>query len=166
MDLERFTALVLKLVDNEFPVREIPLCFNLSMKLQVNETKGDRIFNMTFSEFLEAYARVIDKYSPVPYGDMTANWTSEDRQNQPLNTKIENVMWTFIKCISHPDYKYLKDKFIHPMKDEIGLFKFDNANPHYAHIWPGKNLLILVRVAMKKKVMGSQKVSSTNKLKY
>jgi hypothetical protein len=138
MDLDRFNSLMLKMVDNEFPVRDIPLCFNLSMKLQVNETKGDRIFNMTFSEFLEAYSRVMDRFSPIPYGDSPTNWTAEDKQNQLLNTKIENVMLTFIKCISHPDYKYLKDKFIHPMKDEIGLFKYDITGPHYASIWPSK----------------------------
>jgi hypothetical protein len=160
MNLDCFTSLMLKIVDNEFPMRDIPICYNLSMRLQINEIKGDRIFNMTFPEFLEAYARAIDKFSPIPYGDSPSNWTLQDRQEQPLYVKIENVMLLFMKCINHPDYKYLKDKFVHPMKDEIGLFKYDINSPFYTPVWP--------KVHSRKKVTSvvnnTKKMSSNNKL--
>ncbi len=66
MNLEEFNNLMLNIVDKEFPVREIPICFNLAMKLQINEIDFDRHYNMTLPEFLEAFSRVIDKFSPMP----------------------------------------------------------------------------------------------------
>lgn len=69
MILEEFTNLMLNMVDKEFPVREIPISFNLSMRLQINEIDSDRHNNMSFIEFIEAYCRIIDKYSPIPPGE-------------------------------------------------------------------------------------------------
>jgi hypothetical protein len=61
----------------------------------------------------------------------------QTRQDQHLSQKLENVMPKFIKLISHPDYKYLKDKFVIPKKDEeTELLKFDFASPHYANVIP------------------------------
>jgi hypothetical protein len=138
MNLDAFTSFVLKMVDNEYPVREVPISYNLSMRLQVNEIKGDRIFNMTFPEFIEAYCRVIDRFSPVPHGESSLGWAMQDRIDQLLNVKLENVMPALIKCISHPDFKLLKDKFVHPIKDDIGILKFDPSGQFYASIWPCK----------------------------
>lgn len=64
-----FNSLMLNLVEKEFPVRDIPLYFALSMRLQINEIDSDRHYNMLFPEFLEALCRVIDKSSPVPPGE-------------------------------------------------------------------------------------------------
>jgi hypothetical protein len=69
MWLDEFTQICLSIIDKEFPVREIPVCFNISMKLQTNEIDSERHYNMHFSEFLEAIARVIDKLSPIPPGE-------------------------------------------------------------------------------------------------
>src|SRR5690349_6019446 len=69
MNLDEFSALSMEIVDKEFPVREIPFCFNASMKLQISEIDGDRHYNMTFQEFLEAFCRMVDKYSPIPIGE-------------------------------------------------------------------------------------------------
>ena len=66
MILEEFTNLMMNLIEHDFPVREIPICFNLSMRLQVNEIDSDRHYCMLFPEFIEAFCRVIDKSSPVP----------------------------------------------------------------------------------------------------
>ena len=66
MILDEFNSMCLDIVDNEFPVREIPIMYNYSMRLQVSEINSDKPFNMLFPEFLEAFCRVIDKYSPFP----------------------------------------------------------------------------------------------------
>ena len=59
------------------------------------------------------------------------------RQEQPLTSKLENAMPRFIKMITHPDYKYLKDKFNIPLRDEeTELLKYDVTNPLYANIMP------------------------------
>lgn len=52
------------LLDENFAERDIQLAFNLSMMTQVDELNQDRIFQMSFVEFLEAVARVAEKYSP------------------------------------------------------------------------------------------------------
>jgi hypothetical protein len=66
MILDEFNSMCLEIVDNEFPVREIPLYYNISIRLQVSEINSERHYNMLFPEFLEAFCRVIDKYSPIP----------------------------------------------------------------------------------------------------
>lgn len=66
MTLENFNELVLRLVDTEsFPVREIPLLFNMSMKLQVDEVNSERHYRMQIYEFFEAMCRVLDKAYPI-----------------------------------------------------------------------------------------------------
>lgn len=66
MVLDNFNEFAMRLVDNEFPIREIPTMFNLSMKSQIDEIHSERIYNMAFPEFLEAMCRIIDKASPIP----------------------------------------------------------------------------------------------------
>jgi hypothetical protein len=127
---------MLKIVDSNFPVREIPICFNAAMKLCINELESNRIFEMTFPEFLEAFCRVIDKYSPVPPGEIPENMTAENRAKQLLNIKLDNIISVLIKSITHPDSKTVKEKFVVPMKDDYGLYKFDKTSQFYASIWP------------------------------
>lgn len=137
MVLEEFNNLMINIVDKEFPVREIPICFSLAMRLQINEIDYDKHTNMLLPEFLEAVARVVDKYSPTPTGENVEELNMQARQDQHLSVKLENVMPQLIKLITHPDYKYLKEKFVIPLKDEeTSLFKYDVTNPQYASIWP------------------------------
>lgn len=56
------------LYDENFVERDMQLAFNLSMMTQFDELSNDRIFQMTFIEFLEAFARIADKLSPCPIG--------------------------------------------------------------------------------------------------
>lgn len=74
MILEEFSNLITNIIDKDFPVREIPLCFNQSMKIQVNEVELDKHYNMTFPEFIEAFCRVVDKLSPYPPMDGQVNF--------------------------------------------------------------------------------------------
>lgn len=69
MILEEFTNLMNCFIGNDFPVREIPILFIFSMRLQVSEIFSDRHYNMLFPEFLEAFCRVIDKANPIPEND-------------------------------------------------------------------------------------------------
>ena len=70
MNLDEFIQLMSAFIYTDFPVRELPVIFNNSMKLQVSEIDSERHYNMTFYEFLEAFSRVIDKASPVPEGEV------------------------------------------------------------------------------------------------
>jgi hypothetical protein len=61
----------------------------------------------------------------------------QSRQDQHLSAKLENVMAKFIKLISHPEYKYLKEKFVIPQKDEeTELLKYDITGQQYASVIP------------------------------
>ncbi len=71
-------------------------------------------------------------------------WTIQARQEQHLSIKLENIMYLLLPLISHSDYKYLRDKFVIPQRDEeTELLKYEIFNPQYSAIWPkakGKNL--------------------------
>ena len=124
---------MVQIVDNEFPVREIPICFNHSIKLQVNEIDYDKHLKLIFPEFLEAFCRVVDKSSPIPFGDKIENWTAQSRQDQHLSTKIENVIPVLMKLITNPEFKSVKEKFPFLSRDEeSGLIIYDNTNPLYS----------------------------------
>jgi hypothetical protein len=69
MELKEFNQLVLEAVDKDFSIRDIPIIFNSSIRLQINEIDYDRHFNMFFLEFLEAFCRIIDRSSPFPEGE-------------------------------------------------------------------------------------------------
>lgn len=73
MILEEFTTLMSNFIDADFPVRELPVLFINSMRIQIDEIESDRHFNMTFPEFLEAFCRVIDRASPIPLGEKIVN---------------------------------------------------------------------------------------------
>ena len=51
------------LLDENFVERDVYISFNLAMMTQVDELNVDRIFQMTFVEFLEALSRCADKLS-------------------------------------------------------------------------------------------------------
>ena len=130
MLLDEFNNLIQNIVDvNEYPVRENPYIFNMSINLQINEIYTEKHLNMFLPEFLEALCRAIDKASPFPPSENKEDWPMEKRIAQPLVNKLENILPVLIKLISHPDYKLLKDKFPIPSKDiTTGLYvpNFDN----------------------------------------
>ncbi len=134
LNLDSFNSLMMQIVDNEFPVREIPIFFNHAIKLQVNEIDFDKHLKLIFPEFLEAFSRVIDKLSPIPFGDKIENWTAQSRQEQHLSTKIENVIPILMKLITNPEFKSVKEKFPFLSRDEeSGLIIYDNTHPLYSN---------------------------------
>ena len=59
------------------------------------------------------------------------------RIEQPLVNKLENVIEQIVKMITHPDYKYLKDKFQRPIKDQAtNLYVIDTDNNTYYQGYP------------------------------
>lgn len=81
MVLEEFNSLCLEIVDNEFSIREIPILYNYSMRLQISEITSERHYNMLFTEFLEAFCRIIDKFSPAPLDQNKVNRVKLFRTN-------------------------------------------------------------------------------------
>ena len=124
MLLDEFNNLIQNIVDvNEYPLRDNPYIFNMSINLQINEIYTDKHLNMLLPEFLEALCRAIDKASPYPPSENKEDWPMERRQKQHLVNKLENVLPILMKLITHPDYKVLKDKFPIPNKDiSTGLY--------------------------------------------
>ena len=140
LDLDEFTGIVNALMDSEFPVKEIPMIFNLSMRLQVNEINFDRHYNMILPEFLEAFARFADRLSPIPPGENKYDWTMQMRVQQELYVKIETIIPNMIRLITNPLYKNVKEKFDFPKRDpESGLLIIDYQNPFYSGILPPRN---------------------------
>ena len=133
MVLEEFNNLIQNMVDiNEYPIRENPYIFNMSINLQVNEIYTDKHLIMFLPQFLEALCRAIDKYSPYPPTENKEDWPMERRKKQPLIDKLENIFPVIMKLITHPDYKILKDKFPIPTKDiSTGLYVPNYQNQFY-----------------------------------
>jgi hypothetical protein len=50
-------------IDKEIAEREIPVIYNLSMMSQVDELTSERIFEMSYVEYLECLCRLADKIS-------------------------------------------------------------------------------------------------------
>ena len=147
MVLDEFNNFIQSIVDiNEYPIRDNPYIFNLSINLQVNEIYTDKHVNMFLPEFLEALCRSIDKASPIPIGDSKDEWPMEKRQAQPLVKKLENILPMLIKLITHPDLKLLREKFPMPPKDLVtGLYAPNYESPFY------KDYIIKPRPVVKKR---------------
>ena len=134
MTCDEFNTLIQSFVDiNEYPVRDIPLIFNYSIKLQINEIYSDKHLNMLLPEFLEGLCRAIDKASPIPPYDPIEDWPKEKRVSQPLINKLENIIGKLVKLITNPEFKVLKEKFQMPVKDmNTNLYVYNYDNPFYA----------------------------------
>ena len=87
-------------MDSDFPVKELPILFSLSLRLTTNEIDSDKHYNMVFPEFLEAICRFIDKLSPIPPGEDPTKWDMKRRQEQPLVNKIETIIPQLMRLIS------------------------------------------------------------------
>ena len=123
MVLEEYNSFVLSFVDqNEYPVRDNPLLFNESIKLQISEISGDKHLNMFFPEFLEGMCRAVDKASPIPVDEKSEDWNFNKRFEQPLINKLENVINVILKGITHPDYKVIKEKFTPLLKTMLLIY--------------------------------------------
>ena len=64
MCYDEFRKLVMDTgVEKELNERDMALCFNLSMVTQLDELDSYRMFEMSYVEYLEGFARLADKIS-------------------------------------------------------------------------------------------------------
>ena len=143
MTYDEFNNFVLSFVDqNEYPIRDNPLLFNESIKLQISEIYSDKHLNMFLPEFLEGMCRAIDKASPIPNDEKIDDWNFNRRFEQPLINKLENIINVIIQKINHPDFKNMKEKFPPLIKDhtnDLYIIDYEN-NPFYqGYIIKGDN---------------------------
>lgn len=88
------------LYDENFVERDAFIAFNLSMMTQVDELNNDRIFQMQFVEFLEAVARIAEKYSPQPITTHHSDGMPYDQRFAlPLHLKLEAICIIFLKTL-------------------------------------------------------------------
>ena len=116
--MDDFLGFCNSLVGSDCPVRDIPLFFNYSIKLQENEVDFDRHYSMILPEFIEATCRVIDKAV---------------QKNISLVEKLEMYKSIFQNLISSAqEFKLIKEKFPLPKKNqELNLYEFDLYNQFY-----------------------------------
>jgi len=58
------------------------------------------------------------------------------RVSQPLVNKLENILPALFNLINKPEFKFVRQKFTRPEKDEIiGLFIYDEKLPVYTSIY-------------------------------
>jgi hypothetical protein len=121
MTLDDFFGFSQSLVDKDCPVRDIPLYFNQTIKIQENEIDYDRHYLIIFPEFIEAICRVIDKAV---------------QKDIPLVTKLEMYKNSFQKFISSAqEFKHIKEKFQMPVKNpELNLYEFDMSSQFYINV--------------------------------
>ena len=140
MSLDNFTKLCNEIMDEDFPVKDIPIVFNISIKLVIDEIHSDKQYNMIFPEFLEAISRFIDRLSPVPIGEEKLKWDMNRRKSQTLLKKLETMIPRLIKLIDDK-YKNIRDNFALPIKDkETGKYIIDYENEFYEGKIPMKDI--------------------------
>lgn len=123
MSLEIFNSYASMIVDKEFPTRELPIIFCISIKMQVNEIYSERHLLMYFEEFLEAICRIIDK-----------SFSSETKLL--LSEKIKLFMPRLINSIGS-EFKNIKEKFVLPSYDyNLNLYRFDPRSYAYNASYP------------------------------
>jgi len=91
MSLEEFTILLghAGLLNENFGNREAGPLWNLAMMTQKDETASERHLNMTFVEFLEALARVADKFSMENLEDFFPEYKAKSPYE--LDKKLETT---------------------------------------------------------------------------
>mmetsp|Transcript_30173 Transcript_30173/g.27511 ORF Transcript_30173/g.27511 Transcript_30173/m.27511 type:complete len:159 (+) Transcript_30173:1686-2162(+) len=123
MSLEEFRKLVTdaELLNEGCAERDVNVSFAYSIMTQVDELSTNRIFEMYKMEFYEALARVIDMYSPAPYGVHDSTMPYKEREQQSLAIKLEGAMdILYNRCCK----KTTRDLFIMP---EQSIFEMEEV---------------------------------------
>ena len=120
-ELRRFCSDCDLLAEN-FQDRDVSIAFNFSIMLQLDELSSDRHLQMCFPEFVEAFARIAERISLVPFGNKEANSKSyELRYQMPLWYKIEGLFERAYKtCVSSET----RESFLLPDSSIFGEFDF------------------------------------------
>ena len=106
MSLDEFYELLHKseLINENFGNKEVGPCFAISMMTNKFELESDRHLNMSFVEFLEAIARVADKYMTTQLFDNFPGFPAKNPFS--LDKKVECVCLKMMKsCLSFSNYE-------------------------------------------------------------
>lgn len=135
MSNDDFSNLIFNVVDKEMSIKTTSQIFCVSVKLQQNEINSERHLQMGFEEFLEGFSRAVDKASPIPDGEDPSEWPTYLREEQHLSVKLFNIYPSILNSLKE-DYRYLREKFAIPNKNESGLYVYDITNVFYASVFP------------------------------
>ena len=92
MALEEFRNFVVEFeLDNILPSSEIPLCYNLAMMTQADEIDSERSAEMSFVEFMEAFAHIADLSASDELG-VNSLVISSNSKDIPLCIKVETLL--------------------------------------------------------------------------
>ena len=92
MALEEFRNFVVEFeLDKVMPSSEIPLCYNLAMMTQLDEIDSERCAEMTFVEFMEAFAHIADLSTSQDLG-VDPSIISANPKGVPLVLKVEALL--------------------------------------------------------------------------
>ncbi|EAS06061.2 hypothetical protein TTHERM_00853000 (macronuclear) [Tetrahymena thermophila SB210] len=96
MSIYEFKDFVLQfeLVDDFYAEKEIPFTYSLSIMTQIDELNSDRYFQMNFDEFLEALARIAEKKSMIPVGEVESQYDEQERRQLHLRYKLESFLYS------------------------------------------------------------------------
>jgi hypothetical protein len=119
--MENFNALCTSagIVNERFPTRDIEICFGLAMSTQVDEHDKSRHMEMSFVEFLEAWARCCDKAS---IGN--SNEPHITVPSLPLAEKIENTIPLLLSVCS----RTFKENYVYPAESKFSVSFADKQN--------------------------------------
>ncbi len=112
------------LLNENYTTRDIDQCFSLGMMTRIDELSKKTHIEMSYVEFLEAFARACDMSSPK--GDLDIS--TEEAKKLPLHKKIQFIMPNMIKLCSAT----LRQSFVFPTNEAIERMKYKfpgNSSP-------------------------------------
>lgn len=140
MCLEEFNRLLtdMGLFNDNLGERDATLLFSLGMMTQLDELGSDRIYQMQFVEFLEAFARAVDKFSAAPFGKTEAEIPYEQRAEQPLNIKLEGTMLRMYEVCGADikDIWVMPETSIYEMPETTGRVRYTTKKKKLVRVDP------------------------------
>lgn len=113
MSLDELRELCLSsgLNNDNFATRDIDVCYSLAMMTQVDELYKKRHMEMSFVEFIEAFARAADQ-ADLPFSD--------GKKGNNLQDRIMNA-FKYLIILCKPG---LKETFVFPKLETIEAMKY------------------------------------------
>lgn len=108
--------------------RAINICFNLSMMTNKLETENDKHLNMTYVEFLEAFARVIDRLEARSMEDFFYHYPALSPWK--LDKKLESALLIVFKaCLPKKQYLAAYNKYNSTIELELDMIEAGELPP-------------------------------------
>lgn len=120
MTIEEFSSIFadLGLISQTFTERDVLVSYNQAMVTQVDEITSTRHMKMQFLEFIEGVSRCADLLSLSSSEASEGESSSQNRVEQPLVSKIEQLLYILIKL----GKKEFITKYKWPTRGQWNLF--------------------------------------------